>query len=86
MPELPRSESPRSEPPAQPLASIRKRNLLSQRALASRAGVVLSTIYLLEAARTTRATFKVMRAISDALGVEPSSIAEFRRSMDAGEH
>jgi len=69
--------------PAAPLASIRKRRLLSQRALASKAGVALSTIYLLEAARTARATFKVMRAVSDALGVPPESIAEFRRSMDA---
>jgi hypothetical protein len=38
---------------------------------------------LLEAARTTRATFKVMRAVSDALGVAPESIAEFSRTMDA---
>ena len=44
--------------------------------------VALSTIYLLEAARTERATFKVMRAVSDALGVAPESITEFRRSMD----
>jgi transcriptional regulator with XRE-family HTH domain len=69
--------------PSLPLASIRKRRLLSQRALASKAGVALSTIYLLEAARTERATFKVIRAVSDALGVAPESIAEFRRAMDA---
>src|SRR5438552_1632043 len=36
------------EAPASPLASIRKRHLLSQRALAQKAGVALSTIYLLE--------------------------------------
>ena len=65
--------------PTAPLASIRKRHLLSQRALATRAGVALSTIYLLEAGRTDRVTFKVMRAVSDALGVPPESIAEFRR-------
>jgi transcriptional regulator with XRE-family HTH domain len=69
--------------PARPLASIRKRHLLSQRALAARAGVALSTIYLLEAGTTERVTFKVMRAVSDALGVPPESIAEFRRAMDA---
>jgi hypothetical protein len=40
-------------------------------------------VYLLEAGRTERATFKVMRAISDVLGVPPESIAEFRRTMDA---
>jgi transcriptional regulator with XRE-family HTH domain len=72
-----------AEPPAMPLASIRKRRLLSQRALAHKAGVALSTIYLLEAARTRRITFKVMRAVSDALGVPPESIAEFRRTMEA---
>jgi transcriptional regulator with XRE-family HTH domain len=65
--------------PTAPLASIRKRHLLSQRALATRAGVALSTIYLLEAGRTDRVTFKVMRGVSDALGVPPESIAEFRR-------
>jgi transcriptional regulator with XRE-family HTH domain len=71
-----------SEPSAPaPLASVRKRRLLSQRALARDAGVALSTIYLLEAGRTERVTFKVMRAISDALGVPPESIAEFRRAM-----
>ena len=68
--------------PPLPLATLRKRRLLSQRALAKKAGVALSTVYLLEAARTERTTFKVMRAISDALGVPPESIAEFRRTLD----
>ena len=66
---------------AQPLARLRKRKLLSQRALAKAAGVALSTVYLLEAGRTERVTFKVMRRISDALGVEPDAIAEFRRVL-----
>src|SRR3979411_2632955 len=75
---------PAQEPQdALPLASLRKRKLLSQRALARQAGVALSTIYLLEASKTEHATFKVMRAVSDALGVPPESIAEFRRVMDA---
>ena len=79
MPELPRAES---QPSASPLASIRKRQLLSQRALAARAGVALSTIYLLEAGKTDRVTFKVMRAVSQALGVPADSIAEFRRAIN----
>jgi transcriptional regulator with XRE-family HTH domain len=54
---------------------------LSQRELASKAGVALSTIYLLEAGKTERVTFKVIRGISDALGVPPESIAEFRRTI-----
>lgn len=70
-------------PPALPLATLRKRQLLSQRDLASKAHVALSTIYLLEAGRTERATFKVMRAVSDALGVPPESIAEFQRTIEA---
>jgi transcriptional regulator with XRE-family HTH domain len=65
-----------------PLASVRKRKLLSQRALAKQAGVALSTIYLLEAGKTEHVTFKVMRRVSDALGVEPETIAEFRRVLD----
>jgi transcriptional regulator with XRE-family HTH domain len=64
------------------LATVRKRKLLSQRALAQQAGVALSTIYLLEAGKTEHVTFKVMRAVSDALGVSPETIAEFRRVMD----
>ncbi|HET6315777.1 MAG TPA: helix-turn-helix transcriptional regulator [Chloroflexota bacterium] len=68
--------------PVASLAAVRKRKLLSQRALARRAGVALSTIYMLETGRTERTTFKVIRAVSDALGVPPESIAEFRRVMD----
>ena len=62
-----------------PLATVRKRRLLSQRGLAARAQVALSTVYLLEAGKTGRVTFKVMRALSEALGVPPESIVEFRR-------
>jgi transcriptional regulator with XRE-family HTH domain len=68
--------------PALPLSTVRKRKLLSQRDLARAAGVALSTIYLLEAGKTERATFKVMRAVSNALGASPESIAEFRRMLD----
>jgi DNA-binding Xre family transcriptional regulator len=66
-----------------PLSAIRKRHLLSQRDLAHQAGVALSTVYLLEAGKTERTTFKVMRAVSAALDVEPNSIAEFRRTIEA---
>ena len=72
-----------SDPPRpEPLATFRKRKLLSQRDLAARAGVALSTIYLLEKGKTARVTFKVMRAVSDALGVPPESIVEFRRVIE----
>jgi transcriptional regulator with XRE-family HTH domain len=72
-----------SDPPPAPLATVRKRKLLSQRAQATKAGVALSTIYLLEAGKTERTTFKVMRNVSDVLGVDPASIAEFRRAIEA---
>jgi transcriptional regulator with XRE-family HTH domain len=65
-----------------PLATVRRRKLLSQRELARQAGVALSTIYLIEAGRTERVTFKVMRAVSDALEVAPASVAEFRRVLN----
>jgi transcriptional regulator with XRE-family HTH domain len=71
-----------TSPAPAPLATVRKRKLLSQRALAQQAGVALSTIYLLEAGKTEHVTFKVMRRVSDALGVEPDTIAEFRRVID----
>jgi transcriptional regulator with XRE-family HTH domain len=68
---------------ALPLATLRKRKLLSQRALAHQAHVALSTVYLLEAGKTERVTFKVMRSISDALGVPAEAIAEFRRTLSS---
>jgi transcriptional regulator with XRE-family HTH domain len=67
---------------ALPLATLRRRKLLSQRDLARQAGVALSTIYLIEAGRTERVSFKVMRAVSAALGVVPDTIAEFRRALE----
>ncbi|HEX8969060.1 MAG TPA: helix-turn-helix transcriptional regulator [Chloroflexota bacterium] len=73
------------EPGPLPLVTLRKRKLLSQRALARQAGVALSTIYLLEAARTRHVTFKVMRAVSAALDVPPEAILEFRRAIEAPE-
>jgi len=73
------SDCPVQDPPIASLASVRKSKLLSQRALAHKAGVALSTIYMLEAGRTERTTFKVIRAVSEALGVPPESIAELRR-------
>jgi transcriptional regulator with XRE-family HTH domain len=77
----------RMEPSAAaPLATLRKRQLLSQRDLAGQAGVALSTIYLIEAGKTERVTFKVMRAVSQALNTPPESIAEFQRVIDANRH
>ena len=80
----PDGEAPPQPPATQalPLATFRKRKLLSQRDLARAAGVALSTIYLLEAGKTERATYKVMRSVSAALDVAPEAIAEFRRALE----
>jgi transcriptional regulator with XRE-family HTH domain len=76
--------TPSPSPAVAPLSHWRRQKLLSQRELARKAGVALSTIYLLEAGKTERVTFKVIRAVSDALAVPPEAIAEFRRTI-AGE-
>jgi transcriptional regulator with XRE-family HTH domain len=82
--DLPNRDAPAQPAPtaALPLATLRKRRLLSQRDLARTAGVALSTIYLLEAGKTERATYKVMRSVSTALGVPPETVAEFRRALE----
>jgi transcriptional regulator with XRE-family HTH domain len=56
---------------------LRRQRLLSQRDLAKQAGVALSTIYLIESART-RPRLKVMRALCAALDVTPFEVDEFR--------
>ena len=66
-----------------PLATLRKRKLLSQRDLARKAGVALSTVYLIEAGKTERVTFKVMRSVSAALDVDPQAVEEFRRALES---
>jgi transcriptional regulator with XRE-family HTH domain len=54
---------------------------LSQRDLAQKAGVTASTIYLIENGRT-EPRLKVMRQISDALGVSAFEIDEFRSAIE----
>jgi transcriptional regulator with XRE-family HTH domain len=63
------------------LSTLRKRRLLSQRALAERAQIALSTLYLLEAGKT-KPTFKVMSAICKALAVEPTEVEEFLAALE----
>jgi DNA-binding XRE family transcriptional regulator len=60
-----------------PLEVLRRQRLLSQRDLAQRAGIAQSTVYLIENGRT-RPRLKVMRAICQALGVQPTDVDEFR--------
>lgn len=63
------------------LRTLRRRQLLSQRDLASKAGLTASTIYLIETGQT-RPRLKVMRQICEALGVSPMDVDEFRATLE----
>ncbi len=65
-----------------PLRAWRAERLLTIRGLAGLAGVAPSTIYLVEAGRTTPQP-SVMRRIAAALGAEPMQIDEFRAAIAA---
>jgi DNA-binding XRE family transcriptional regulator len=62
------------------LRAVRAERLLSRRELGQLAGVARSTIYLIEAGRTTP-QFSVVRRLCEALEVDPQDIAEFRRAI-----
>src|SRR5258707_8283865 len=66
-----------------PLETVRRRALLTQRELANKAGVTQSTVYLIETGKQPRPSLRVKRSISEALGVAPTDIDEFRASVEA---
>ena len=59
------------------LEVLRRQRLLSQAELAEKAGVAKSTIYLIEAGKTTP-RYGIMRRLCEALGVQASEVDEFR--------
>jgi transcriptional regulator with XRE-family HTH domain len=63
------------------LRAIRAARLLSIRELAHRARVAPSTVYLIEAGRSTPRP-RVIRQLAAALGLEPSAVDEFRQAME----
>jgi len=63
------------------LAAVRRRHFLSQRELAKKANVALGTIARIELGQT-QPRYRVVRAISEALGVEPLEVDEFRRLVE----
>ena len=64
------------------LKEWRSRRLLTVRGLAEAAGVAPTTVYLVENGRSAP-TFRVVRALSDALGVRPEEVAEFAAVIEA---
>jgi len=63
------------------LEEVRLRRRLTQRALAARAGVSLSTIQAIEAGRAGRVRFGTMEKLADVLDVEPEEIDDFASSF-----
>ncbi|HLH27176.1 MAG TPA: helix-turn-helix transcriptional regulator [Chloroflexota bacterium] len=63
------------------LRQVRVGRLLTIRELARQAGVAMSTVYLIEAGRS-RPSFRVIRQLAAALGVEPQTVDEFRGALE----
>ena len=64
------------------LKEWRARRLFTVRGLADAAGVAPATVYLVENRRSAP-TFRVVRALSAALGVEPAEVDEFAAVIEA---
>ncbi len=64
------------------LKEWRARRLLTVRGLAEAAGVAPTTVYLVETGRSAP-TFRVIRSLSDALGVQPDEVTEFAAAIEA---
>ena len=64
------------------LREARIERLFSVRALAERAGVAPSTVYMTEAGKYTP-RLGTIRRLAEALGVEPREITEFRAALEA---
>jgi len=62
------------------LKEARAARLLTVRALAERAGVAFSTVYLIETGKSVP-RFEIIEKLSAALGVEPAEIAEFAAAI-----
>jgi transcriptional regulator with XRE-family HTH domain len=70
------------ESDGRPLRDFRAERLLSLRELAFLAEVAPSTVYLIEAGRSTPRR-SVIRLLSAALDVDPMAVTEFRRALRA---
>ena len=77
---VPDQSPPDASAPSRPLRDIRVDALMSMRELARLAGVSPSTIFLIEAGRSTPHP-TVMRRLSAVLAVDPGTISEFDRAI-----
>jgi transcriptional regulator with XRE-family HTH domain len=64
-----------------PLAALRRQKLMTQRELATAAGVAVATVSYAETG-LMRPRLVTIRKICVALGVEPKDVDEFRRALD----
>ena len=64
-----------------PLATLRRRRLLTQRALAEKAGITQATLVSLELGKATP-RIQTMQKIAIALEVDPLEIVEFNRAIE----
>jgi transcriptional regulator with XRE-family HTH domain len=67
--------------PERSLREARAERLLSIRELARRAGVAPTTIYMIEAGRSTPRP-SMMACLASALGVDPHTVTEFRQAIE----
>ena len=63
------------------LRQWRDRRVLGVAELAARAGVSKVTVIAIEHGRVTAIKRRTIRRLSEALGVEPNDVAEFRRAL-----
>jgi transcriptional regulator with XRE-family HTH domain len=64
------------------LKQARADRLLTVRGLAERANVAPATVYMVESGKSAP-SFRVVRALSDALGVDPKEIGEFAAAIES---
>jgi transcriptional regulator with XRE-family HTH domain len=64
-----------------PLVVLRKQQLMTQRELATAAGVTIATVSYAES-ELTKPKIVTIRKINAALGVEAKDVDEFRKALD----
>jgi len=67
------------------LREVRAERLMTMRDLATRAGLSLSSVYMVENGRTIP-RLPAVRKLAAALGIDPGEVEELRRAMDVAAH